>query len=308
MPLPDAAAEHYRSQQRLAVATLAATRSAWAGMSGELDASWRVVGPALVLPLTAAQLVAADAGAAYVGAVLDEQGITADPVAEVLPEGVAGVASDGRSLAGLLLAAVTTTKTAIAQGAAVPTALAQGKRFVDTVALTQTRDAGRSGESLAIAARPTITTWTRMLNPPSCSRCVILAGRVYRWNAGFQRHPRCDCRHIPTSEAAAGDLTVDPAAYFGSLTEAEQDRTYGKAGAQAIRDGADQGRVVNARRGMAPAQIGGRDILFTRESVTRRGVASGLGRPRLMPETIYAIAEDRADAIRLLRANRYLAE
>jgi hypothetical protein len=134
----------------------------------------------------------------------------------------------------------------------------------------------------------------------TCDRCLILAGRVYRWNAGFQRHPRCDCRHIPATEDVAGDLTTDPKAAFEAMPAAEQERVFGKAGAEAIRDGADMARVVNARRGMYTA--GGR--LFTREATTRRGTGR---RVRLMPEQIYREAEgNRGEAIRLLRLHGYI--
>src|SRR5665647_1979159 len=109
--------------------------------------------------------------------------------------------------------------------------------------------------------------------PPTCSRCVVLAGKWYRKNQGFARHPGCDCRHIPSSESVAGDLTVSPQAYFDSLSKAEQDRIFTNAGAEAIRNDANIGQVVNARRGMRTAQIGGRDVLITTEGTTRRGVA-----------------------------------
>ena len=144
---------------------------------------------------------------------------------------------------------------------------------------------------------------------------------------------------MPAAENVAGELTTDPQAYFQSLSEAEQDRYFTSAGAQAIRDGADIGQVVNARRGMSTTVIGGRSVRVTREGVTRRGfagrqlieqrgsrrvaaetvtrrtsrgveertvqreVARGV---RVMPETIYEVAEDRADAIRLLKANGFL--
>lgn len=61
----------------------------------------------------------------------------------------------------------------------------------------------------------------------------------------------CDCRHIPCTEDVADDLRTDPKAYFDSLSESEQSRIFTKSGAKAIRDGADMGRVVNARRGMS---------------------------------------------------------
>jgi hypothetical protein len=43
-------------------------------------------------------------------------------------------------------------------------------------------------------------------------------------------------------------MTTDPYAYFRSLSEAEQNRTFGEIEAQAVRDGADIYRVVNLGR------------------------------------------------------------
>ncbi len=200
-------------------------------------------------------------------------------------------------------------------------ALASAGRWLETVAATMVIDAARAAESAATVAHPEVPGFVRMLNPPSCSRCVVQAGRYFRWNAGFLRHPLCDCRHIPASEAIAGDLTVNPASYFESLSPADQDRTFTIAGARAIRDGADIGQVVNARRGMERAQVYGRDAIITREGITRRGAYGrsrgafekqrgrrfqGSRHVRLMPESIYEIAEDREDALRLLRLNRYI--
>jgi hypothetical protein len=124
---------------------------------------------------------------------------------------------------------------------------------------------------------------------------VILAGRFYRWNAGFNRHPRCDCTGQPVvSAAAANDKLTRPRTYFDSLDPAEQDRAFTKAGAQAIRDGADIAKVVNARRGMYTAD----GKIYTREAAGRR--------PRIMPEQLYRDARDRADAIRLLRLHGFI--
>lgn len=190
-------------------------------------------------------------------------------------------------------------------------ALEEAQRFIDTVTATILSDTARAAESAALVPREFVEGYVRMLNPPSCSRCVVLAGRFYRWNDGFDRHPLCDCRHIPASEAIAGDLRLNPSAYFDSLSLADQDKTFTAAGARAIRDGADITQVVNARRGMQVAQVGRRDVLVSLEGTTRRGLASrartGRNRaPRLMPESIYANAADRADAIRLLRLNGFI--
>lgn len=347
--LPRAATEHYRAQQRRLLVTRAQARRIWRGMGPEFDASWRARRPRLVGALAAAQLDAATAGLAYVDAVLRETRVDAPAVAEVVPESLAGVASDGRPLDSLLYGSVTTTKDAVAAGASTQQALDQGARWLDMAVWTQVNDAARVATGMSITSRPGVGGYVRMLNPPSCSRCAVQAGKWFRYNAGFQRHPRCDCIHVPANEDVAGDMTTDPNAYFRSLSEAEQDRRFSKAGAQAIRDGADMGQVVNARRGArgltpagarltdaeAQALRGGRatrgqlqttelyrrQVYTTTEATTVRGLygsAAGAAakqrgqryrvsrQPRLMPESIYEVAQDRQDAIRLLRRYGYM--
>lgn len=300
MPTPRAVEEHYRSQQRLIVATLGLTRSAWSRMGEDFDSSWRSVRPLLAVVVARAQLGAATAGAAYIGPALVEVGTPVDPVAEVVPRAFAGVASDGRPLTGLLDGAVVTAKDAMAAGVAVREALATGGRWLDMAVHTQVADAARGAAGVAITSRPTVG-YVRMLNPPSCSRCAVLAGKKFYKNAGFERHPRCDCRHVPCTEDVADDLRTDPKAYFDSLDEAEQNRIFTNAGAQAIRDGADMGRVVNARRGMNTAAGPSGRSRLVRDKRGDFKVGS-----RLMPESIYERATDRDDAIRLLRANGFI--
>lgn len=99
---------------------------------------------------------------------------------------------------------------------------------------------------------------------------------------------------MPVAEDVPDDVRTDPKAYFASLDGAGQDELLGKAGADAVRAGADLAKVVNARRGMQTAD--GR--LYTTEAAGRR--------PRLMPERIFRDARDRDDAIRLLRLHGYL--
>lgn len=289
------ALEHYRTQQRITAAAVLEARRR------------RSAGPrAVALAVAGFQVVAARDALASVPRMLEEQGIDADPVAGVHVPALVGTASDGRPLQTLFEQADTDWQFGL-------------------MVATQLQDVARLASGLSIVTRPNVGGYVRMLNPPSCSRCAVLAGKFYRWNAGFERHPRCDCRHIPSSEALAGDLTTDPKAYFDSLDEAQQDRIFTQAGAKAIRDGADVGRVVNARRGMSTASrgvsgrrmlaaedVGGRQVFITRESVTKRGAAhrSKTGRnmkSRLMPETIYEVAEDRADALRMLKLHGYIA-
>lgn len=72
----------------------------------------------------------------------------------------------------------------------------------------------------------------------------MLAGRVYRWNDGFDRHPNCDCLHIPTTVAHAGSYLADPRqladrGLIHDLTRAQRQR---------LDDGADLARVLNESR------------------------------------------------------------
>lgn len=295
------ALRHYRRQVTLARRAAADITRLWSRVDrSDIGPSWVASLPAVTTVLTTAQGLAAASSTLFLDDVLGEQGLYVDPVGRVEPAAFAGVASDGRDLADLLYQPVVTTLTGLQRGATVPQALAEGRVALDVIVRTQVADAGRVADGVALAARPQLDGYVRLLSPPSCSRCVILAGRVYRWNQGFARHPRCDCRHIPAVEDTATDLRTDPGAYFRSLPPDEQDRVFTKAGAQAVRDGANVTQVVNARRGargLTPAgaritadgaralrggrdrgrlstvDVFGRQLAVTTEGTTARGLA-----------------------------------
>lgn len=252
---------------------------------------------ALVGTIAQGQQEAAFTALAAVPRMLDEQGIDPGADAETKVRSLTFVASDGRSLDGLMDYARSPEVT---------------RSQFDRIVLTQLSDVARSASLLGSAVRPAVTGYVRMLETPSCSRCVVLAGKFYRRNTGFARHPKCDCRHVPSQENLAGDITTDPAAYFESLSKAEQDRAFTEAGAEAIRNGADIGKVVNARRGMSTAQtvtgrrrLVKRDVLGRPMYTTAEGAKKGL--VRLMPESIVQLAgNDRAELLRLLRSHGYI--
>ena len=302
MGLATVAGDHYRRQVALARRVATQVARLWRGLDRRyLTASWHGGTGAQVQALVmAGQMLAAADADGYVATALAAQDAATDRVASVVPQALAGVASDGRPLDSLLFEPVIATLAAVRDGAKVEDAMSAGLLSLDTIVRTQVADAGRVADGIAATAAPAVTGYVRMLTPPSCARCVILAGRFYRWSDGFERHPRCDCRHVPVAEDVPGDVRTDPRAYFDSLDKTEQDRVFGKSGAQAVRDGADLSRVVNAHRGLYVA--GGRKL--TREAVTRRGTGR---RVRLMPEQIYReAAGDRDEALRLLRLHGYL--
>lgn len=287
----DVALAHHQRRQTLIAETAAAADAAWRRIDpDDIAATWAAQVPELTAAVTVAQRAAVVAADQYVDTALAAQG-TATATNGAVSASLAGVASDGRRLDTLVANPAFTALRAIAGGVATPEALTIGHAALARIVVTQVADIGKIADGLAVTARRR-TGFVRMLTPPSCSRCAVLAGRPYRWNEGFLRHPRCDCVHIPAAEAIAGDLTTDSDAYFASLTETEQNRIFTSGGAQAIRDGADIGQVVNARRGMTPV-----GTTFER---SRTGA-------RLMPQTIYdQAAGDRARAIELLRRHGYL--
>lgn len=247
------ALEQYRQQQRINALALRQTRREAARGSdavAKVVATYQLAAAALTFESTPAQLA--------------EQGIDAPPV---------GTAS----LSALLTGPVTTD---LLDAAADTAAL-------ERLVLTLVQDAGRTAATVDLGRRPALTGYVRSLNLPSCSRCAVLAGRVYRYSTGFQRHPQCDCLMTPTTEAVGQELTLDP-------TEAIKDgliRGLSPGDIAALNTGADLGQVVNVRRRKAGLRVG--------SSVINRG-------GRLTPQGILRLATDRDEAIGLLRRYRYI--
>lgn len=286
--------------RELEVLALGISRRFWRKLNpSDLTGSWVRSLAGLQPAIEQIQFQAAVLGGGYSASALAAQGVYEAPRSFLNPSGFVGSAPDGRSLSGLLYSPVTQVKTALGAGATPGQALVIGRGALERNVQTMVADTGRAAASVDIAARPRVG-YVRMLAPPSCARCVVLAGKFFRWNTGFQRHPRCDCRHIPSRENIAGAHTTDPYEYFRSLSAADQDRLFTKSGANAIRDGADVFQVVNSRRGMKP---GG---LVTTEGTSRAGNFGRGRQPRLTPEGIYSQGLSREDTLRLLERNGYI--
>lgn len=258
------------------------------------------------------------------------------PEFDIAEDAYVGTSGDGRPTESLLYGSLTKTKEAIGNGALYVDALAQGGQYLTTALGTLLSDTQRGMEGFETYSRP-IGGYVRMLTPPSCGRCVILAGKWFRKNTGFQRHPGCDCVHIPASEDIGGHMTTDPTAYLRSLAEDELAEALGsKANAQTwLEFGQDSpqqtlNQLVNAYRkggGIQTAQVYGKNVKYVTEGTTRRGVAyfqmsrvralstqgevkdgryRRLVAPRLMPESIFQIATNREHALRLLTDHGWL--
>lgn len=90
------------------------------------------------------------------------------------------------------------------------------------------------------------------------------------------------------------------------MTAAEREKSFTKAGAEAIGLGAEIGRVVNARVGMDTAQVFGRELKVTNALRKRYGQGPRGQKVRLMPESIAQIADGVDDHLRLLRLYGYI--
>lgn len=315
-------------QNRLAGLSDKTTRrvlSLWRDVSPvSLDDGWNGIAPELDRVMSNAQVTAARMSSTYVTRSMSMQGMRSSAV-EVVPESFAGVTRTGRSVVPELFTAVTTAKQLIGAGAGVGRAFQTGSSVMAVIAATIIRDTGR-GSGAAVAGGRGGTRTVRVVQAGACSRCAILAGATGL--RPFKRHPGCMCTNmvIPGSAAPEG-FHETPGDYFDSLSESEQERVFTKAGAEAIRAGADPVQVVNARRGarrstsigavpvsrLRQTRIGtaadGSPIMgyTTLEGTTVRG-GFGRGRQdltrnsddryrrtqtnRLMPETILALTDD----------------
>jgi hypothetical protein len=330
---------HVGRRRRIAKAAALEVGKLWSDVDrSNIARSWQQALPEAVAAVARAQVVAAAESGPYLDQLLEEYGLPAVGEARVNIAGLAAIASDGRPLDSLIYHPAISALQTIQAGGSVDQALATGAFSADLITRTQVADAGRVADGVNVAADRNLQGYIRMLTLPSCSRCIILAGKFYAWNAGFERHPACDCVHVPSTEDNLEDLRTNPSKLFESLSEAEQNKIFTIAGAQAIRDGADMNQVVNVRRGAAglnaaggratPAEVrvlrggrgigrlqatkvAGQDVLISTEGTTRRGLAGRRlnGRARLMPEQIYKIAgDDRDEALRLLYRNGYLLQ
>lgn len=334
--LPSAATEQYDAQVRRANVTTTAFRRIWQRMRGRRwSTAWSDdVGPATSNLIRTAQTAAAAQSAAYAVAVLDELDIDSSTTSLFNADVFAGVTGAGFPIEEATYGAVVTAakrqyspEVANLEPLRIDAeSLAAGEAYMAEVIASILADTARAAEETALAQRPWVTGYIRMIEPGACSRCAVLAGKFYLWNDGFDRHPNCRCVHVPAAENLLDDERTNPALYFESLSRAEQDKTFTTAGAEAIRLGADPTQVVNARRGMNTAQqnprdwipkgrliptdVFGKPLYITTEGVTKRGAgrkAMGTGRPvRLMPESILRLGKSPEDRIRLLKLYGYI--
>ena len=252
MPVPTSARSHYRWSERLAARAVREARAA------------RPKGPSAVASvITLHQVAAARQAGPAVGEMLSEQSIDTAAEALINPLSFATIPA-------LIEQRVDQTRVDFE---------------FDRLVASLVQESGRAAEQVAVTVRPRVG-YVRYLSPPSCSRCAVLAGRVYRYSEGFLRHPGCDCIHVPTSVS-------NPAFVHDPVELARNGLVTGlsKADMRALGDGADFGRVVNVRSKRAGLS-------------TPDGALFRAGRPT--PAGIYAASSSQEDAIERLIAAGYI--
>ncbi|NKE61752.1 hypothetical protein FXN61_35335 [Lentzea sp. PSKA42] len=315
-------ADHYRAQQRIVRVAVDQAQAAWKLLNAsDAFGSWtQLVRPRVVQDLEHAQESAAALAPLYIAATLATARAVSSPVAAVVAAAFAGFAANGLPLALLLDFAFRLYQKAVAAGMPPSEARAIGLARLLTYVSTETADAGRLAHAAAALAEPEIAGYERIIVLPACGRCILLAGRLYRYSTAFLRHPRCDCQMKPvTWEQWREDRPGNhPRALFEAMTPAQQNDAFGAGDADAIRAGADISRVVNARRRNAVYVAGGHE--YTREATTVRGVGRQLGdlgkqpgrryssarTPRPTAAQLVNTARDRDELITQLRRFGYL--
>jgi len=292
--VPHATAEFYQQQQRIAELTGRAVAEQWRRVGDDFDAGWAAVRDGTTQVVQAGMAASVRSAQEYTPALLAETRVAAPAAGRINASAFTSAAPDGSELASYFDAAPIRAKQAVSAGASSLRARSIAGAWLMSKVLTALADTRRDVVSTDMAQRPSLTGYVRMLNGPSCKDCVILAGKWFRWNEGFERHPNCDCVHIPATSQAwaeAEGFVSDPYDYFNSLTEAEQDRLFTRAGAQTIRDGGDIYRVVNIQnRGLG---------------VSRQAVKYGTP-TRMRPQDIYDLGLSRERTIEMLTREGYI--
>ncbi|MFE3495270.1 hypothetical protein ACFXOS_19725 [Streptomyces sp. NPDC059175] len=318
-PTPRAVA-HQEARARVAEATARAARGAWRQIDREhIYDSWLLLLVRVLAIVSGGQLAAARATEPWLGELL---GVDPDQAESdhLNPAELVGVDGGGRPLAEVLMAPMWAALRLVTQGKPVVQSMAHGQVLLDVIVKTAVADAGRAADMVGMAARPGVTSYIRVVEAGACSRCLILAGREYGVSTAFARHPRCHCGMEPVTRDHQ-PKAQDPREVFDAMSDTQRRKTFGEAAVKAIEAGADIAQVVNARRGVTTATAFGRKVQATSEGITRRGIAGRRLKnyqkvpgqryrvsrtPRLMPEEIFRLADDREHAIRLLRRHSFI--
>lgn len=326
--------------QKIAETAAASAVATWRRADvAALDASWATLGPEIGRAAVRAQERALAGSNRFAGGLASFDGVSDST--PIQPSGLVGVDGSGRPLDGLLVGAVTTTKEQIGAGVGGSRAFEAGAAYLAAMLQTAVMDVARQADMAAGVARQ-YPLYVRVVQPGACSRCLILAGAVGM--SDFERHPACKCSVQPMTREAFEEFNPFASQSEDDLRRSlgvDGYRAYEAGGdLQQIVD-ARRGALVNStrpangplpRRAVLRRERVGVDangqpiyVFTTYEGVSVRGVfgrnernlystsleRSGryrqVTRRRLMPESIFQIAADPAEARILLIDSGYIS-
>lgn len=145
---------------------------------------------------------------------------------QIDPRQWVGVNGNGMPTWQTLAGAVINGRQAVQEG--LPTTIALERMGVTLVIRSRTALADTyrgAAESTARSIRYDCG-YVRALNPPSCGRCVLLAGQPCG-RVPFERHPQCDCIAEWTPNGIDRSMLASPGEYLDSLDDQQLSRVLG---------------------------------------------------------------------------------
>lgn len=240
---------HKRVAAREAVAVRAA-HHAWSRVDkNDIRGSWARIKQPLVDVLSDMQEQAVDAGLDVNVDVMAETGQYSAPEALVDSHAFSKYSAGGVPLDEWVDRPAIRTLELIKEGVGSEEALERvGGLFSSSIA-TNLADVIRQAQQADITTRRHMG-YIRCCNADACKWCIVLSGKIYRYNTGFERHMNCHCYHLPINLDDVGsvmDIAPTPMEMFNRLSEEEQNKRFGILGAKSIRAGADIGQIVNSK-------------------------------------------------------------
>lgn len=163
---------------------------------GSLDSHWGKVSLNIKRALAASQYAAAQGASKYVDAAVSAQSALPERLAAVPAQSFAGIAADGRELAGAVVQPLIGMKIDLAHGRELADTLERGERRMLTLVKGELGNTARIADGVALALEPQVVGYIRHVSAKACARCLVLSGKFFRRNKGFDRHPKCHCTHV----------------------------------------------------------------------------------------------------------------
>lgn len=168
--------------------------------ANNIQASWKSISRDFLTLFSTIQTKSAETAIDASGMMLAEQGVYITPHALANPNAFAGWAPSGLDIASYFQSPVFAALHAIRTGSSSLEALEYGRNLLVMLTSLAVMDTARQAESLDITSRPKVG-YIRVESATCCDRCMILAGKWFRFNEGFLRHPHCHGRHVPAARA-----------------------------------------------------------------------------------------------------------